>query len=139
MQVDAVDRFLAKVEPLADGCWRWTGSRIPNGYGNFRGYESRMVMAHRFAYEEFVGPIPDGLQIDHLCRNKWCVNPEHLEPVTNRENQLRGEAPMVALHIAGVCIRGHTGPFSYVNASDGRRRRKCRTCEAIRRRELRCR
>ena len=62
-----------------------------------------MVMAHRFAYEEYVGPIPDGLQIDHLCRNKWCVNPEHLEPVTCRENALRGVAPSVRL-APGGCL-----------------------------------
>ena len=80
-------RFNAKVSRSA-GCWAWTGADRGNGYGKFQ-VAGRPVLAHRFAYEAFVGPIPDGLQLDHLCRNKACVNPSHLEPVTNRENALR--------------------------------------------------
>jgi HNH endonuclease len=127
MQIDPLIRFVAKVEPT-DDCWRWMGTILPNGYGHFRGYGSKMILAHRFAYEEFVGSIPQGLQIDHLCRNRWCVNPDHLEPVTNRENAFRGVAPSIALHLAGRCARGHSR-FYVVNTSERGPRRRCRECE----------
>lgn len=70
-------------------CWVWTGAKQSAGYGALR-VDGRVVLAHRHAYEQAVGPIPAGLQLDHLCRVTDCVNPEHLEPVTNRENVLRG-------------------------------------------------
>lgn len=131
--VSAVERFLAKVDVTDEGCLRWTGTVLPNGYGHFRGDLSQMTLAHRFAYETFVGPIPRGLHIDHLCRNRLCVNPAHLEPVTCRENALRGEAPTVALHLAGRCARGHTDFVTLV--SEGRTRRICRTCRNERSKE----
>lgn len=84
-------RFLAKMSvDEASGCWVWTAARTSKGYGQFR-IGPRPVRAHRYAYTLLVGPIPDGLQLDHLCRNRLCVNPGHLEPVTNWENTLRGE------------------------------------------------
>jgi hypothetical protein len=85
----ATDRFWPKVEKT-ESCWLWVGATTGKGYGTFWN-EGRMVYAHRFAYESLVGPIPDGLQIDHLCRVKNCVNPEHMEPVTNAENTTRGD------------------------------------------------
>lgn len=87
-----IERFLSKVDKRADGCWHWTAALMPNGYGYFRVStpRRRMVYAHRAAYELLVGPIPDGMVIDHLCRNKSCVNPEHLEVVTQGENVRRG-------------------------------------------------
>ena len=73
-------RFFAKID--ASGvCWQWTGARDPNGYGLFRGNVRITRRAHRFGYELLVGPIPDGLTLDHLCRNRGCVDPDHLEVV----------------------------------------------------------
>lgn len=86
-----LQRFMAKVhigeEPKA--CWEWCGCRSHGRYGSFR-FEGRMRVAHRLAYEQWVGVIPDGMEIDHLCRNIICVNPEHLEAVTHQVNMQRG-------------------------------------------------
>src|SRR5450755_3951408 len=76
----AEERFWARVDKQTDGCWVWTGA-LRTGYGTLS-VSGKNVPAHRFSYELLVGIIPDGLQIDHLCRNRACVNPEHLEPVT---------------------------------------------------------
>lgn len=73
------------------GCWVWRGGRMPFGYGSVW-LDGRTRLAHRVFYERLVGPIPDGLQLDHLCRNPPCVNPAHLEPVTHTENSRRGSA-----------------------------------------------
>jgi hypothetical protein len=78
------------VAPNTDtGCWEWIGTCQSNGYGAFA-VAGKTLRAHRWAYEHFVGPIPVGLTIDHLCRNRTCVNPEHMEPVTSAENTRRG-------------------------------------------------
>jgi len=80
-------RFWSKVDAEGD-CWEWTGARSDKGYGHMRRADT-IVAAHRFAWELLVGPIPDGLEIDHLCRKRKCVNPDHLEPVTHSENMRR--------------------------------------------------
>lgn len=88
-----------------DTCWLWTGTLTWDGYGLFR-HEGRRSGAHRFAYEFFVGPIPAGMQIDHLCRVRNCVRPDHLEPVTPGENTRRGAAAL-----GSHCKNGHEYTF----------------------------
>lgn len=81
----AEDRFWAKVEKRPDACWLWTAGRFSNGYGCFR-VGPAVVKVHRFSYELAHGPIPTGMQVDHTCRNRQCVNPEHLRLATNKQN-----------------------------------------------------
>lgn len=127
-------RFFAKVQQAANGCWTWTAG-LDNGYGRFRSGK-RLVKAHRYSYTHLVGAVPNGLQLDHLCRNRACVRPDHLEPVTSRENILRGDAPAItrARHSGKTeCLRGH--PYDELNTyarPDGHR--ACRTCARDRRR-----
>jgi hypothetical protein len=86
------DRFWDNVD-IADDCWEWQRSCRTSGYGQYStwkdGKRVKNWLAHRYAYEQVVGPIPEGLEIDHLCRNRRCVNPDHLEPVTRSVNQQR--------------------------------------------------
>lgn len=100
------DRLMAKVDRTGE-CWEWTGYRNPQGYGRLHIGADGPFLAHRVSYTVHVGPIPDGLDLDHLCRNPSCANPAHLEPVTRRENSLRGTSPSVVLHRDGKCKRGH--------------------------------
>jgi hypothetical protein len=123
-----------------DTCWLWTGSADRHGYGRFtlndhRNIKQRTKLAHRYAYEELIGPIPEGLVLDHVkargCANPSCVNPAHLEPVTQRENTLRGKAA-TKTH----CKRGHL----YDEANTGfttQGHRRCRTCARDKQRRLR--
>lgn len=89
MRRPAWERFVDRVLVQADDCWRWMGSATTVGYGQMWVDRGRTTLAHRYSYETMVGPVPDGLHLDHLCMNKLCVNPAHLEPVTPRENTLR--------------------------------------------------
>lgn len=82
------DRLRNLCREADSGCWEWIGTKKSNGYGCVWN-EGRTLLAHRVSYEAFVRPIPDGLQIDHLCRNKGCINPAHLEPVTPKVNTCR--------------------------------------------------
>lgn len=111
------------------GCWLWTGSTT-GGYGVLSRGPARhapLVRAHRYAYERFVGPIPAGLQIDHLCRNRACVNPLHLEAVPQRENIRRGVSPPACAARKDTCPKGH--PFNAENTRlSPRGRRVCRRC-----------
>lgn len=100
------ERFWRKVVPGPDCCMVWTGAQTRGGYGHVKAV-GRMLRVHRVAYELRVGQIPDGLQLDHLCRNRLCVNPVHLEPVTNKVNALRGESFSAHNARQTHCIRGH--------------------------------
>lgn len=125
------ERFWEKVD-RTQSCWIWTGALV-NGYGVIRASGSRrMLKAHRVAYELMVGSIPEGLVIDHLCRNPACVNPAHLEPVTQRVNVLRGNAPAAQqVHITH-CPRGHE--YNIENTYWQGRKRSCRICRRDRHR-----
>ncbi len=129
-----VERFWEKVDKLAIGCWLWTGN-TKHGYGYFYGTAAQKnVRAHRFAYEQSIGPIPKGLTIDHLCRNRICVNPNHLEIVTNRVNVLRGVGETAINARKTICIHGHLlrDHNLYITPNG---RRQCRICLASRRRQ----
>ena len=128
------ERFWSKVDvghPL--GCWQWTGAKDTSGYGHVTRSRKRK-RSHRVAYEYLLGPIPAGLQIDHLCKNKVCVNPDHLEPVTHQENLRRGESPPMKNARRTECRRGHRYEDVYVDR-DGARH--CRECRRVRRAEAR--
>lgn len=125
-----VGRFLAKIQPDTSGCLIWTGSRNQKGYGRFN-----RLQAHRFAYEAFVGPIPDGLTIDHLCRVRNCVLPAHLEPVTQAENVRRGIRTYYTNGQANKthCPQGHSYSGGNLYLRPSGRHRECRACRAARR------
>ena len=137
-------RFWAKVRILDNGCWEWMAYRNAEGYGMF-GIGSRVdgvALAHRFAYMKLIGPIQQGLQSDHLCHtisdclggrncpHRRCVYPLHIEPVSSRENNLRGNGFSAREARQTHCLRGH--PFdllnTYVAPNSGRRR--CRICRS---------
>lgn len=131
-------RFLEKVEVDAEtGCWLWTARIDDSGYGRFNRGPGLSPLAHRYAYEEYVGPIPDGLEIDHLCRVRHCVNPWHLEAVTPLQNLERGISFAAVNRRKSECANGH--PLSgdnvrVVERRDGRRERECRSCSRDRKR-----
>ncbi len=121
-----VQRFMKRVL-MTDDCWLMQGATT-NGYVQFM-YQSKRVMAHRFAYMVFESLIPDDLQIDHLCKTRNCVNPDHLEPVTSRENLRRDPNNITTINASKTeCIRGHDFAEAYL-MPDGEKR--CLHCAKI--------
>ena len=86
---DREKRLLRGIEVTSGGCWEWQGARDPSGYGSIKRM-GKKTNTHKASYEHHVGPVPEGLDLDHLCRNRICCNPEHLEPVTRSINAKRG-------------------------------------------------
>ena len=132
-----VERFTPKITVLVNGCWAWTAKKTPNGYGQFTvGYRAestqKLVYAHRWVYEQVYGSIPLDYEIDHLCRNRLCVNPYHLEAVTHSVNVLRGDMPKIRRNRTH-CPHGHPyidGNIYWTKNGD----RTCATC--VKRRSL---
>lgn len=129
-------RLLSKIRYEGE-CWRWTGFKTVTGYGHIWGPDHHSRIVHRVAYELFVGPIPYGLTIDHVkargCRFRDCVNPAHLEAVTNAENILRGDAPSAKNRRKTHCPLGHALiPENLLRRRRGSR--ECRACHRIRER-----
>lgn len=122
-----VDREGPLPRPDLGRCWSWTGGTSPDGYGILRIARATAYMP-RFSYELEHGPMPIGTEPDHLCRNRNCVNPDHLEPVTHRENILRGESPQAINARKTHCPKGH----EYTPENIRRQRnggRLCRACQ----------
>jgi hypothetical protein len=120
-----------KIQDLS-GCWNWLRARTASGYGEAN-IGGRVVSMHRAVYEYVLGPIPEHLELDHVCRNRGCCNPYHLEPVTHRENVRRGDSASARLARATHCIAGHEfTPENTVIIAGGR---QCRQCKNRRGRE----
>ena len=126
--MELVERFWKKVKKTRNGCWLWIAA-TSKGYGQFS-INRIMRPAHRIAYELLVGKIPKDLTLDHLCRNRACVKPNHLEPVTSVENMLRGNGWSGRNHQKTHCLRGH--PLIPENLAKRKNRRACKLCIRIR-------
>lgn len=125
------DRIWSKVARVPSGCWQWTAGLDRDGYSAIS-FQGKRQGAHRVFYAELVGPIPSGLQLDHLCRNRACVNPGHLEPVTKRVNTLRGLGPPARNARKTRCPEGHQYTLRLG-------KRTCKPCEAASQRRYKAR
>jgi hypothetical protein len=141
MAMNPADRFWSKVDKngpahpvLGTPCWLWKASKNNGGYGTFRAYTSKTVGAHRWAYEEERGPVPTDMELDHLCRTRCCVNPAHLEPVTKRENGIRGTSLIMEQAKRTHCPQGH--PYDAQNTYIYKGLRYCRICRKDHRKAL---
>lgn len=126
------ERLLAKCIPVTEsGCWLWLENEKTAGYGRI-GVNGKKELAHRVSYEVFKGAIPEGMTIDHLCRVRCCINPDHLEPVSFKENILRGTNPAAINARKTLCVKGH--PLDEMNTylSPNGGGRNCRACDRLR-------
>ena len=128
MSLNTEERFWAKVNKT-EGCWLWEGVKVRGGYGQLK-IRGKLVMVHRYAYEFLVGQIPEGLTLDHLCRIPACVNPAHLEPVTIKDNILRGDSFSAQNAKVTYCPQGHA--YDVLNTYIYRGSRACRLCGRMR-------
>ena len=137
-------RLLERIELTPGGCWLWTGTKNPRGYGKMTigGRRGTQKETHRLAYQEFKGEIPDGLVLDHLCEVRHCMNPDHLEPVSRYENMRRGH-DYESLRAGGYrrthCTYGHeyTEDNTYMSWTGRNWAQRCRTCLRAKRRKER--
>lgn len=125
---DSMTRFRNRYRVADNGCWEWLGCGNSDGYGRMRA-DGAEVYAHRFSFENLVGPIPPGLHIDHLCRNRLCVNPAHLEAVPQGVNTLRGMGPPALNARKTQCFQGHALTEDNIYRTAGSNRRHCRQCK----------
>ena len=139
--MDLLYAHAEKIVVVPSGCHVWVGCRNGNGYGRVYVHGAGMCYTHRVAYEYARGEIPEGLVIDHLCRDRACCNPDHMEVVTNRENSLRGDTHAARNAAKTHCLKGHplSGANLYVNPKGGRRWRYCRSCARARDRSYKAR
>jgi len=122
--------FRRRLAVLSNGCWEWVGVISDQGYGRYWG-GNKYVKAHTFSWKFFYGPIASGLELDHTCRNRSCVNPDHLEAVTHRVNVLRGHSPTALNARRKKCVNGH--PLSGSNLNRYKEvHRHCKKCRAAR-------
>ena len=132
--IELDDRFWSKVDKSNgdNSCWEWKAAKNPNSYGRFT-IKQRKYIAHRLSYHAIVGELPTHLQLDHICRNRSCVNPRHLEPVNNKENVLRGISPAAYNARKTHCIRGHefNDENTCIYKYPGHTQRKCIICRNI--------
>jgi hypothetical protein len=119
---------IEKYTQVTGYCWLWTGT-LSRGYGHVKLHGEPKTTAHRAVYQYLVGPIPDGLVLDHLCRVRNCVNPDHLEPITVAENVRRGFGPTALAARKTHCKRGHE--FTPENTYMQSKGRECRTCKVM--------
>lgn len=129
-----IDRLRERFKENPIGCWEWVGTKNSDGYGMFSFRKNGRITsngAYKLVYEALVGIVPKGKQLDHLCRNRSCVNPSHLEPVTARENMIRGVNPCAKNARKTHCKRGHefTKENTRITTDEvGRKGRLCRVC-----------
>lgn len=135
-QLEVKTRFYSKVAVpgTPNGCWEWTGAKDKTGYGRFK-INGKAEMSHRVSHMIFIGDIPEGYDIDHLCRNTGCVNPEHIEAVTRQENYLRGLGPSLAKQrepcnkFKTHCVNGHPRTVENTCFDEKRNAKRCRICK----------
>jgi hypothetical protein len=131
----SVRTFMNKFIAQPNGCWKWLGKPDRDGYGEFHSNYLKTKRAHRIAYELLCEPIPQGLVIDHLCLNRKCVNPTHMEIVTNKQNVLRGTGFTAQNAKKTHCLKGHD--LSKTGRIYARNMRQCMVCNADRARKYR--